>query len=495
MTGSLLRNFYYICIGMKKTGKVAVSAVFGIAVYLFWALRHPYLLGFQEQNQLFLYTWEYLADRLSVGGGFAAWLAEFLVQFCYIPALGAAGVSAIFTLLQILTWKCAETLGARDEWYPLSLIPASLLLVAMGDIYVMLTFGVALVAAQAVTLPCLAKGGRALPFAAVPILFWLVGPAAILVSLAVAIKEKGWASLIHVLYGAAAIAAMALFLMPQQPFGEAVLGVGYYRMPLHRTVMMGVTALGAWLVPFIAAKLPAAGKVAAVVQLAAVAACTVLGCSLSYDKDSCETIHLDQLVRNEDWDGVLSRADKYLPKSPVCCVCVNLALCLEGRMDEMDKYRQCGTEGLIMTRISDFISNTGTYEVFWRLGLVNSALRYAFDSQEAEVNNAKSGRHMMKIADCHIVNGNYAAASKYLDILSHSLFYAKDAERMKSFLDNEARIATDPVYGYLRQVRYEQDFIYNYNEMDTMLLMLYNSNRNNVMAAQYYKAWKKLETI
>ena len=43
---------------MKKILKYISSAAFGLVVFLFWIILHPYDLSFQEQNQLFILTWD-----------------------------------------------------------------------------------------------------------------------------------------------------------------------------------------------------------------------------------------------------------------------------------------------------------------------------------------------------------------------------------------------------------------------------------------------------
>ena len=168
---------------------------------------------------------------------------------------------------------------------------------------------------------------------------------------------------------------------------------------------------------------------------------------------------------------------------------------MSGRGSELPRFKQFGTRGLILPNIRDFISNSSSSEVFWRLGMINESLRYAFDTQESLVNNRKSGRWMSRMAECQMLNGRYDVAEKYLDILSHSLFYRKWAEDTRRYLRDDAAIASNPIYAYLRSVRYQNDFLYYYPEMDKMLAILYHQNKNNIMAAWYYQAWTALKKI
>ena len=121
--------------------------------------------------------------------------------------------------------------------------------------------------------------------------------------------------------------------------------------------------------------------------------------------------------------------------------------------------------------------------------MINESLRYAFDTQESLVNNRKSGRWMSRMAECQMLNKRYDVAEKYLDILSHSLFYSKWANDHRQYLRDEEAIMSNNVYAYLKAVRYKEDFLFYYPEMDKMLAKLYFENNNNVLAAWYYQAW------
>ena len=101
----------------------------------------------------------------------------------------------------------------------------------------------------------------------------------------------------------------------------------------------------------------------------------------------------------------------------------------------------------------------------------------------------------MRMAECQLVNGNYAVAEKYIDILSQSLFYRRWAMEHRAMLYDDVCVESDRIYGWLRASRFDTDFLYNYAEMDKMLAIIYRSNPNNIMAAQYFKAYSALSTI
>lgn len=444
----------------------------------------------QEQNQLFLFTWDFFVERMSVAGGLADYIAEFITQFNYVPFLGEALMAVLFVVFQR---SIARSVG-RDDWYPISFIAPLMMLVYMSDIFVMLCYLVALTIAVQLCILYRRSPGIAWSGIVTVLGYWLIGPAVFVFTLYAAIKERNHKSLIFLLLAVLAVVVSKWTYMDQYPWKTVIFGVNYYRQPLTVPVMQVVIAFTAVLIPSVAYLLPKSNTFVNIALGVLIPVAGAIGLSLTYQKDSIEIIAYDQMVRHEDWYGILKRAEKYQPNSELGSVSVNLALFMSGRGNELPRFKQFGTRGLILPNIRDFISNSSSSEVFWRLGMINESLRYAFDTQESLVNNRKSGRWMSRMAQCQMLNGRYDVAEKYLDILSHSLFYRKWANEQRKYLRNEDMIASDPIYAYLQSVRYQDDFLYYYPEMDKMLARLYIQNQNNVMAAWYYKAWTALKT-
>lgn len=465
------------------------SALLGIAVFLFWWLCYPYVLGLQEQNQLFLFTWDYFRERIVLSGGFADYIAEFLTQFYYIPCLGSLLLAGLFVLLQ----KSVLLATGKGNWEVLSFLPPIMLLIYMEDHYVLLSFAVAIVIA---TLLCALYRHYPKPvWASLAIIlgYWLIGPAIFIFAFFIAIKDRKWTSVLYLVLMVATVVVARFTYLQQYPWKSVIKGINYYRMALTYPRLQDIISVCIVIIALIGSKLPKPKAMLNVIIGTVITASGIIGIVTGYNKDVYELIAYDQLVRQEKWGELLKRAEKYQPASELGCVSINLALFMEGRMKEMPKFKQYGTRGLILPNIRDFMSNSSSSEVFWRLGMVNEALRYSFDTQESLVNNRKSGRWMSRIAECQIINGRFDVAEKYLDILSHSLFYRNWAKSERRYLDNDAAIDSDPIYGYIRAVRFQEDFLYYYPEMDKMLGKLYYSNKNNVMAAWYYQAWTSLK--
>ena len=85
--------------------RLLLTLVTGLAVFLFWRFRYPFVLAYQEQFQLFLFDDDYLMSRLAEPGGVARYVAEFLVQFYNSFTIGAAILAVLMIVVQRLSWR------------------------------------------------------------------------------------------------------------------------------------------------------------------------------------------------------------------------------------------------------------------------------------------------------------------------------------------------------------------------------------------------------
>ena len=473
----------------EKFYRVPLTFLLGMTTFIFWMWLYPQALSYQEQNQLFLFTWSYLGERLALPGGPADWLSEFLVQFFYWRWAGALLMALLAVLLQRAVWR---VLGRR--YYLVSFIPSLLLLIYMGDVDVLPNYPVALLLSVWLCPLFLRAGWHRLWL--IPLGWWLCGPVIVIPILLSVLRGRKPADLLMLGWTALAFYAEYRLLAPQYPFRDALFGLNYYRLvetlPVLQIVIPAVTLLCILLCGLpVSLRRPVPAGIGMGILLVAG---TAWGVSLTYDKDTQETLAYDWLIRHERYADVVKRAEKYQPHNPVSACSVNFCLFTQGQLDaRLDEFYQCGTEGLVLPSIRDNLSDITSEELLWMMGMPNITLQYCFDLQESIQNGRKSGRFMSRIAQCNIVNGWYDCAGRYLDILEHSLFYRKWAKGQKALIQDEDKVAADPVYAYIRNVRFKDDFITQYDSLDLMMALLYSQNPNNFMAAQYYEAWERLK--
>ena len=292
---------------LSKHGRVLLTLVFGIVVFIFWAFRYPFALTYQEQLQLFLFDGDYFCGRMSEPGGFARYIAEFLVQFYNGAAIGALIIAVLYMLVQRLTWRLMRS----DIYYVLSFIPVIMLWYAMGDESVMLTYVVALVIALAVALgwSCWTKGAMWRKWVAalvlIPVLYWLIGPLVLLVA---ALMLPLMVAIPALIYALALLLLSAHFL--PFPMLRVVLGISYYRFPETLPYVLMVIPIVVWLLVLFVRKLPQPKQWVVYVQALVFGVLVLVPQNYGFDAKKYELIEYDHLVRVQDWNGIIQKAER-----------------------------------------------------------------------------------------------------------------------------------------------------------------------------------------
>ena len=467
-----------------KHAPLLLTLVFGISVFLFWWRRYPFALTYQEQFQLFLFDGDYFFSRIAEPGGLARYVAEFLVQFYNSVLIGAAIIALLYMLLQRLTWRLMHT----DSHYALSFIPSIMLWYAMGDESVMLTYVVALLMAMSVALAWIkwvAKWAQWVKWLVllllIPVLYWLVGPLVLLTALLM----TPWTIAVQGVIYSLALMLFSTHYLPY-PMMRVVLGIGYYRFPVTLSYLLMAIPVVICLMTYLINKLPKAKQWVNVAEVMVVL--VVLGSlvDLGYDKKKYELIEYDYLVRVRDWNAIIAKAEKQTPDLPMSVSATNLALAMTNQLGEraFDFYQR-GSEGLLPEFERNFATSQLTGEIYFHLGMVNTAQQFAFEAMEAIPNYNKSARVVKRLAETNMINGEYLVAEKYLRMLEKTIFYRPWAKRTLAMLGNENAINSHPLYGTLRQYRLQEDFLFSDRELDKICGQLFMHNQQNHMAAQY----------
>lgn len=504
---------------MIKSWKPLLSLLFGVAVVIFWSV--PYMSGlcFQEQYQMFLFDIGYFLERIVLPGGLADYISEFLVQFYYMPVLGGAIIALLLMSIQATSWGLMKQYGMKSDFpgYLLSFVPSIVLWCAMGDQNLLLSFVVALSGALLMGWIHNRFHNRLVKvvfeLVSTALVYWFLGPVVFLYAVLMIgdtlMKGKQKGHLLSSLgYSTCLlILSVAWILLTTQslqyPISRIFTGLNYYRYPgtvspLPLGVMIWTVVVvffgmvpdsHAWI------KKLQQSKVVMVLSYVLVIVASWFGIKASFDAMTYDLIDYDFLVRTEQWDKIIEKAEKKPATTPLGVSCVNLALSQKGQLaDRLFEFYQNGGEGLFPTFTRDMISPVSTAEIFFRLGMVNDAERYMFEAQEAIPNYRKSARLTRRIIECEIINGNYQVAAKLLRRLQKTLFYSNWANQTMALLGNEKAINQHPIYGKLRKYREKkQDFLFSDREMDQMLGLLFLNDNHNKMAYEYLVCYELLQ--
>ena len=504
---------------MIKSWKPLLSLLFGVAVVIFWSV--PYMSGlcFQEQYQMFLFDTNYFLERIVLPGGLADYISEFLVQFYYMPVLGGTIIALLLMSIQAISWGLMKQYGMKAVFlgYLLSFVPSIVLWCVMGDQNLLLSFVVALSGALLMGWIHNRFHNRLVKvvfeLVSTALVYWFLGPvvflyAALMIGDTLMKGKQNGHILSSLGYSACLlILTVAWILLTTQslqyPLYRIFSGLNYYRYPgtvspLPLGVMIwtvvvvffGMVPDGhAWI------KKLQQSKVVMALAYVLVIVASWFGIKASFDAMTYDLIDYDFLVRTEQWDKIIEKAEKKPATTPLSVSCVNLALSQKGQLaDRLFEFYQNGGEGLFPTFTRDMISPVSTAEIFFRLGMVNDAERYMFEAQEAIPNYRKSARLTRRIIECEIINGNYKVAAKLLRRLQKTLFYSNWANQTMALLGNEKAINQHPIYGKLRKYREKkQDFLFSDREMDQMLGLLFLNDNHNRMAYEYLVCYELLQ--
>ena len=470
---------------LSKYNRLLLTLLLGICVFLLWKIRYPFALTYQEQFQLFLFDGDYFTERIVEPGGLARYIGEFLTQFYNSPTLGALVLAGLFMLVQHLTWRLMRS----KEHYLLSFLPTVFLWYVMGDESVLLAYVVALIIALAV---CCGLAKLFLNWGyehkmllrrlyimiwLIPLLYWAIGPMVILAAFVL--------MPVSVIYAIVVMFLSAHYL--PYPMTRVMTGICYYRSPEVLPTMLMVIPIVTILVGNFVRLLPKANRMVNIAE-ASVMLVIILSIFLGfgYDAKKYELMEYDQLVRIKDWKGIIVKAEKQTPDLPMSVCANNLALAMTNQLGEraFDFYQR-GSEGLLPPFERNFSTIQLTGDVYFYLGLVNTAQRFAFEAMEAIPDYSKSGRMIKRLAETNLINGEYEVARKYLRMLDKTIFYRPWAQQTLAMLDDETQIDAHPIYGTLRQFRLEDDFLFSEDELDKICGQLFMHNHHNQMATQY----------
>lgn len=491
----------------KLKNKYYLSLLFFVGVWIFWAFCAPALLNYQEELQLFLFDSEYFMERITMPAGFARYVAEFLVQLYYNAVLGGAVIAALMTIMQLMMWQIVKkNCRMPDLCFGLTFIPFLLLWYFQGDMTVKLTFTIALLMVEIamwVASMLQRKKGCYYAFLLVvtPLLAWLVGPVVLILCLFVGltafVKPKDWLALSMLVYAPVCIFISGIYAVA--PLSRLFIGIGYTMIVDQLPAMQVVVMIAFAITPFCIGFVPKITNTKIIkntqkLSLVSLLVMMVLVGSKCLNKDEYEVLDYDALVREENWDDIIAKAEKKSPNSPLTVAALNLALAMKGQLLQRGfDFYQNGWEGAFpkvdkASEITIMIAETYFY-----LGLVNEAMHLDFDSMEALADNAKSVRVIKRLAEINLINGHYEVARRYLRLLQKTMFYANWADSTMSLLDNEKAINDHTLYGYLRRLSLNEDFMFNDDEIDKVMGHLFMRNSDNSLAMQYLLFLPQLE--
>ena len=379
-------------------------------VFCYWLFLYPFIVVVREITQLFLWTGDYFTERIAIPGGLAQYLSEMISQFFINPINGAIAYTIIFIVVQQLSnqWLrlFSPTLKTSYRFVLSLILPAILWRLAMlPQVSLTLTIAVILVLAAECVMMTIPQEKRIWAILlAIPVMYWLAGPIAILLIFC-CIR---WIPLTATLFAACLIGSS--YLTPY-PLRQVAMGIDY--MAEDNRVGMQMS---------------------------------------TYEEMEC-----DMLIRQGKWQEIIRKFKN--PESPAVSSAVLFAYHKAGEMGRMElmnnlvisSQQENSYESVFNTNKSQIIVKFGSVssafivsDIAYQLHLTNISQRVAFDAMEYIPNYNKSGRALKRLVETNIISGHYDVARKYITILEKATFYRKWAHSMRQITDNPELIKNNP---------------------------------------------------
>lgn len=480
-------------------------SLFFVSYFLYFLLFNRYHLVYQEQIQLFRYDWNYFTNFLARPGGLSIYFGAFLSQFYVIPLAGVF----IVTLTGITICLLANYIFRKHNIFGIlwSIIPVLLLVALNSDHRYNLGYSLGFILALIFTAIYISIREDYNRYTAGIIiwffLYFVTGGFSLLAIVLFIIHELLYIKEHYRFFVALGYASIVVFfpylawhyiffipitdtwlypvLFPFDGITKIVLLILLAYIPLLLIVIK------IWLVLSKKTQLLFGWNWKTVTVGIIVLLTFPWGIKeYSYDIKTELILGIDNSVQHSKWDKALKLSSRYPGTNRLVVYFTNLALYKTGQLgDHLFHYNQFGIQGLWLDWPGNEFSLFLGGDIFYHLGYINEAYRWAFDAMVAK---GQSPRLLKRLFMISLINGNSTNAEKYLNILDETLFYRKWAQHYRNYLDDPNLLLNDPEIIEKRHLLIHVDFIVSTNNKNSVLSQLLKSHPDNRMAFEYYMA-------
>lgn len=473
-----------------------------IVVGLFTQLNQAPYLYLLENNNLFLYDWDVIAERLAIPGGGAYLLAGLLTQFFHLPFVGAIVTTLCYGLMVWGSYQIIGKLCKGPALSGLAFLPIVFLALSLENsmyryqghiaflLMVLALWAYANLSDKRWWLKWL------IGMIVSPFLYWLIGSAASVFVLGAILMDifrltSKWYLDILYIPAMVVVGVWAYQTAAVADWHTAFTPLMYYDMIF--TYYFQLYAWGLFLLLLVLAILlkiiPFKASVQRLIALVgAVITCYIL---LSYyglvHTASNEKIAKQQYyTEHQDWEAIIALSN---PGEPVKFISyLNMALAKQNMLiDKLFVYNQQPPMELTGR---DADTRTGLMMaayVYQSWGCHAAAMKNAFDA-----NLTTSGDYhpkaLLLMIQHNLAMGAYKVAEKYISFLEKTLFYRQEAEMYRQFLYSDYLVEKDKWLGNIKKsIAHEDSYLVSLLGLN--LSEIVHANPQNNIALQFYQAY------
>jgi hypothetical protein len=483
--------------------KHMLKLLFFILAFGYFFRFGNYILFFQENQSLFIYSEPYIRGFLSKPGGILVLAGKFLTQFYTSEWVSAFLLALTLTTLAYLFSKLLRLLNLKSPLEPLlSLIPAGCLGLMQSHYYHFMEVNLGYLSVLLFLLLSVSLNKKNLGYITLllfPFFYYIAGAFAWIFAgsyLAYLLifatgKQRYLYPLLLILTSVLVIfiSAKWLFLQPENLL---------ISFPLHTIndlkyhyISYGLT--GFFIVIYPLGKFTFRSKIfkQLIINIFSIVFLFSLGVSLymSNNVQTSRVLQTEKYIFDQKWDEAIRFCEKKPSGNLIGQYFYNVAL---SESDELcDKLfainQNFGVGSLILPWGNEHLS-FGAY-FYYSVGLVNEAQRWAYEDM---VVNGQKPSNMKMLVKTNLINGNYRMAQKYIDILKKTRNYKKWALEYEKLADDTALIKSNAELNRQRQNMPKTDFFIQVGSPQNNIPLLIGSNPGNKRAFEYKMAWLML---
>lgn len=475
-------------------------SVFG---YFFWF--ENYILFFQENQSLFLFSGEYFHTFLGKPGVFIELSGKFITQFYKNELIGSILVATFFTSFFYSFTRLFRSQNLSSSLIQLlSLIPTCLLVLMQTHYYHFMDVNLGFLSVILFFILSVYLSKRNVDFIMLilfPLFYYLTGAFAwifagtyIVYSTFQFFGDKKYKYLYSVLL--LPISALIVFISKKLIFLQPYDLLISFPLPAINDskylILLYILSGYIVLVPLIR-RLKFTNTTARplYVQITSILVMLLTGYMLylSYNIQTSRVLKIEKYVFEQQWKEVIRFNEKNSSENLIGQYFYNVALSETDQLcDKLFYGGQNFNVGSLILPWGNEHMSIGSY-FYYAIGLVNEAQRWAYEDM---VVNGQKPENLKMLVKTNIINSNFRMAKKYIDILKKTVQYKDWAIGYEKLVEDTTLLIKNPELNKKRQIMPKIDFFIQINSAQNNIPRLIESNLNNKSAFEYMIAWQML---
>ena len=470
--------------------------------YLYWFTG--YIFFYQEKAALFLTTFSYLTEHFDQPGGFLQYLGKLQTTFYYYPLVGAILISSVTVGIVYLTRKIAKQLTGRDFYFIPFLIGGLLFYLQTNYQYSATNnLGVLL---QLTIFYLMTRYLRGKIEWLVPVLFplnyFLFGSFSAVFLIAITLhysQKSNWIKIIATWL----VGFLFFYLGKEMLFfqtTETLLVFPYSasEVGLQMREFIAIILLVSLIPLLVKIRVRQVSELSILkvrfIEVTPVIVIVLLVVLSLYriDKKNSHFFHVEKLFYNQKYDELVEFNKNFPTTNMLTLFLNNVALAETGKLSEsffgFPQSQDGGTLFLKWEIVSEVLKRGGYF--YYSIGMINEAQRWAY---EYMVMNGYTPESLKLMIKTDLIKGKYNLAEKYISILDKSIFYRKDADEFRAFLNDKNALDKHPELGLKKMLDTRQEFFVQAENPSINLIPILNADSLNSYAIEYKLAWLMLQ--